>query len=80
MINSCQCHQFFLFGDLLICQHQILPREVTLINATERTVEAYNFQQAMPPIDQEVYDNGRSRPCTEAESKYISRNLAGEPG
>lgn len=46
-------HYFEMSGDL--CQD---PEMVVLVNASGRTAEAYSFQQAMPPIYQEVYDEG----------------------
>jgi len=46
-------HYFEMNGDL--CQD---PEMVVLVNASDRTAEAYSFQQAMPPIYQEVYDEG----------------------
>lgn len=46
-------HYFEMNGDL--CQD---PEMVVLINESDKTAEAYYFQQAMPPIYQEVYDEG----------------------
>ncbi|MGM8228917.1 DUF6908 domain-containing protein [Cellvibrio sp. ARAG 10.3] len=46
-------HYFEMNGDL--CQD---PEMVVLVNASSKTAEAYHFQQAMPPIYQEVYDDG----------------------
>lgn len=46
-------HYFEMNGDL--CQD---PEMVVLINASDQTADAYSFQQAIPPIYREVYDDG----------------------